>query len=58
MTDKELLRINIQNQKNLEKRIAELEEQVALLLRAMRRLTEEAAQRKDPNFRPAEIPKA
>lgn len=40
MTDKEKLKIQEQSIKNLEKRVIELEEQMALVLRGMRKLTE------------------
>lgn len=58
MTDKQKLDIALQNTKNLEKRVIQLEEQMALAMRSLRVLTEEKAQEKNPNFKPSEIPKA
>lgn len=58
MTDKQKLEIALQNTKNLEKRVIQLEDQMALAMRSLRVLTEEKAQEKNPNFKPSEIPKA
>jgi hypothetical protein len=52
MTDKEKLNIAQQSIKNLEKRVVDLEEQVALLLRGMRKLAE--AEVKKRGLAPAE----
>jgi len=51
LTDKQKLDIAIQNTKNLEKRVIDLEEQVALLLRSVRVLAEEKAKDNDPNYK-------
>lgn len=50
MTDKEKLKIAEQSIKNLEKRVVDLEEQVALCLRALRKLAETEAKKKDPAY--------
>jgi len=51
MTDKQKLELALQNNKNLEKRVIDLEEQMALVLRALRVVTEKKAQEKDPSFK-------
>jgi hypothetical protein len=50
MTDKEKLKIAETSIKNLETRVVTLEEQVALCLRALRKLAETEAKKKDPKF--------
>jgi hypothetical protein len=52
MTDKEKLDIANQSIKNLEKRVIQLEEQMAIALRALRKLTE--AEVKKRGLSPAE----
>lgn len=51
MTDKQKLEMALQNTKNLEKRVIELELQMAAALKGIRVLTEEKAKEKDPNFK-------
>lgn len=58
MTDKQKLDLALKNTKNLEKRVEELELQLALVLRSVRILTEDAAKKKDPNFKTHENVKA
>jgi hypothetical protein len=52
MTDKEKLTIAQQSIKNLEKRVIELEEQMALVLRGMRKLAESEVKKR--GLKPAE----
>lgn len=58
MTDKQKLDLALQNTKNLEKRVVELELQMALALKGIRVLTEEKAKEKNPNFKVHENPEA
>lgn len=58
MTDKQKLDLALQNTKNLEKRVVELELQMALALKGIRVLTEAKAKEKDPNFKVHENPEA
>lgn len=51
MTDKQKLELALQNQKNLEKRVVELEEQMAICLQYMRVRAEKEAKEKDKNFK-------
>lgn len=51
MTDKQKLELALQNTKNLEKRVVELELQMATALKGIRVLTEEKAKEKDTNFK-------
>lgn len=53
LTDKQKLDIALQNTKNLEKRVEKLEEQMAVTLQALRRLTE-AEVAKKMGTKPAE----
>lgn len=46
MTDAEKLKICAQSIKNLEKRVIELEEQMAVALRALRKLTDEEVKKR------------
>jgi hypothetical protein len=46
MTDKEKLDIANQSIKNLEKRVIQLEEQMAVVLRALRKLTEDEVKKR------------
>lgn len=48
----------LENQKRLEKRIAQLEDEMALCLKFMRVHAEKMAKEKDPDFKPHENPEA
>lgn len=58
LTDKQKLELALVNTKNLEKRVIELELQMASALKGIRVLTEEKAKEKDPHFKMHENVKA